>query len=150
MFVTGDDLVGSSTDLGVLVPVELLQCLIDPVLKSLGAAIADDVQDPGPDPDILIINQFKHSFPEDFNVPEHLAWTKLFDGFESNIVVLLIGVFEDDFNIGGVPAFVDDVLLMDVNLVVVLLPVVPSFRHCSMYYTIHSVNLKLKRERLIL
>ena len=138
MLICGDNLMSSSPDFWVLVPVEFSKSVVNLVLESWWAAVADDVQNPGPDPDVIVVNKLQNSVPEDFDVPEYLAWTQLLNSFKSDIVVLVMGVLKDDLDILSVPAFVDNVLLMNVDLIVILLPVIPTLWH-NIYLIIAAV-----------
>ncbi len=95
VFVVGNHLMGSSPDIRVTVPVEHFQSLVNLFFQSTWTSIANDVKHSLPDPDIFVVGHFKNSLPEFVNVPENLAWAKLFAGFESDIIVLGICVFDD-------------------------------------------------------
>ena len=100
------------------------------IFHSWRAAVTDDVQNPGPDSDIFIIDEFENSFPEDFDVLKHFAWAKLLNSFQSDIIIFAVSVFEDHFNVFSVPALVDDITFVDVDFVIVLLLIVVTLlRH---------------------
>ena len=144
VLVGGDDFVGGPPDVGVLVPVELLEGLVNPVLESGWAAVADDVQDPGPDPDVFVANQLEDSLPEDLDVLEALAWAELLDCFESDVVVFAVGVLEDEVHVLGVPADGHDFLLVKVGYALVLLLIVLTLRHNNLLSAVVRNHSNLK------
>jgi hypothetical protein len=131
-------------NVGVLVPVEFLEGLIDPVLQPFGTSVTDDVQDSGSDPDIFVVDQLKHSFPEDVNVLENFARAKLLDCLQPDVVIFVVSIIEDDLNILSVPALAHDLLLVEVSNALILLPVVPTLRHNQLI--IHHASKRLKNK----
>jgi hypothetical protein len=110
-FIGGHDLVGSSSDVWVLVVVELLQSVVNSVFQSGWTAVTDNVQDSLPDSDVLVFSHFKNSFPEFVNVFQNFAWAKLFTGFKSHIIVLMMGILKNLFNVFGITTNIDEFLL---------------------------------------
>lgn len=110
-FIGSHDLVGSSSDVWVLVIVELLQSVVNSVFQSGWTAVANNMQHSLPDSDILVFSHFKNSFPEFINVLQNFAWAKLFTGFKSHIIVLMMSVLKNFFNVFSVATNIDELLL---------------------------------------
>lgn len=74
MLVCSDDFVGCPPNVGVLIPIELSKGVVDSVFQPFGTAVTDDVEDPGSDSDIFIVDELENSVPEDIDIPENFAW----------------------------------------------------------------------------
>ena len=94
------------------------------------------MQDSGPDSDIFIVNKLENSVPEDFDVPKHFAWAKLLNGFQSDVIVFVVSVFEDNINVLGIPNAIHDLLLVEVDNTMVLLLIVTTLWHSQFNYTV--------------
>lgn len=145
VLVGGDDLVGGSPDVGVLVSVELLEGLVDPVLESGRASVTNDVQNSRPDSDIFIVDQLEDPFPEDFDVLEALAWAELLDCFEPDVVVLAVGVLEDEVHVFGVPADGHDFFLVRVGDALILFLIVLTLWHNNLISAVVLKHSNLKQ-----
>ena len=119
-------------DVRVLVSVKVHECVVDPILQSLGAAIADDVQDSLSDPCVLIMNEFEHPLPEDLDVLLNLARAELLDRLKPHIRIYGVSIAENDVNVISFPANAHQLpLVWFQGFVLVLLSVVLALSHSN-------------------
>lgn len=90
-----EDLVSSSPNFTVGVPVELLESLNNLVLESIWGTVTDDMENSGSDSHVRIVNHLEDAVPEFWNVFLNFAWAKLRCSRQPNIVIWVDGVGEN-------------------------------------------------------
>lgn len=134
MLETRQHLMRCPTDIRILIPVELHQCIVDSILQSFRTAIAYYMQNSLADAFVFIANQFEDSVPENLDVPLNFAWAKLLDGFESDIVILGVSVLKNEIDVVSIPANGHELLPVGFfDLVAELLLVVFALFHNYLY-----------------
>ena len=94
-FISSHDLMSSPSNIGIPIVIKLLKCLINLILKSFGTTITNNMKYSWPNSCILITSHLKDSLPKHVNVFLNFTWTELFAGLEADVVVLVMGEFQD-------------------------------------------------------